>query len=301
MVVTRNLTTKNPYIELIKNMKSFSKIQAFFCVVLFFIGAGCVTHASTILGNVLCLGDSITHGWTTAGGYRDPLYTKLTSNGYSLNYIGSQANNPSTMLTNANATHHEGHGGWFVAGKAPNDPNPISHNGLAENLPTFFSSYGAAQPDYILLCIGTNDILNDYYLADLPSRLASLISMISDKNTGLAPNAHLIVAQIIPCTNNNAFNTKVQAYNAAIPGIVANAQALGENVTYVNMYGALNTTTDYYDSVHPNAAGFSKMADVWYDGIMAVPEPGANSLLGCALIGLIFVRLWNRRKYFYYT
>ena len=34
----------------------------------------------------------------------------------------------------------------------------------------------------------------------------------------------------------------------------------------VDMYSALDPATDLYDIVHPNAAGYAKMADVWFDG-----------------------------------
>ena len=63
----------------------------------------------------------------------------------------------------------------------------------------------------------------------------------------------------------------VQAFNATIPGIVANHQALGQNVVYVPMYEAMNINTDLVDGLHPNALGYQHMAQAWDTALHPLP------------------------------
>jgi hypothetical protein len=60
----------------------------------------------------------------------------------------------------------------------------------------------------------------------------------------------------------------VRTFNAAIPAIVAGK---GPRAHLVNMHSAL-TTADLADGVHPNAAGYDKMAAVWHAALQSVPN-----------------------------
>lgn len=252
-------------------------------------------RGATNLGNIMPLGDSITYGSFVVGGYRDPLYQKLTAAGYSFNYVGSATDNATTLMTTAGQTHHEGHSGYVIQKKDPTDLTGDSgRSGIEDNINTWIGP-GGADPNYILLMIGTNDVDIQYYLATAGSRLSNLISTISNQSTGLRPNAHLIVARITPTTDATE-NLRVQTYNSAVDSVVLQHQAMGENVTEVDMYSALipvaGSGGDMTDKLHPNASGYNKMADVWLTGIQAVPEPGSASLLG---IGAVTMLLRRRR------
>jgi lysophospholipase L1-like esterase len=243
------------------------------------------------LGNVMPLGDSITQG-TVAGGYRDPLYSKLTAAGYTLTMVGSTTVNPTTALTNANQAHHEGHSGYVIQSKDPTDPGSGSgRSGILDNINTWLGASGA-DPQYILLMIGTNDVDLNYFPATQQSRLDALVTRISSKTTGLKPNAHLIVAQLTPIINATE-DARVVTYNAGVAAVVANHQALGENVTMVDMHTPLLPTSTYMgDNLHPNQTGYNKMADVWVAGIQAVPEP--NTL--CVFGGVAALIAFRRRR-----
>ena len=62
---------------------------------------------------IMPLGDSITAGYNVAGGYRAPLYAGLTSLGYAVDFVGTQADNGAGSLPDAN---HEGHSGLTIGG-----------------------------------------------------------------------------------------------------------------------------------------------------------------------------------------
>ena len=254
-------------------------------------GMAMPTQAAIQLGDIMPLGASITYGKGTPGGYRDPLYTLLTNHNYAFNFVGSVTENATPALTAAGQTHHEGHSGYTIQNRDPSDPTqtgPFLGGGILESLPGWIGP-GAANPNYILLTIGTNDINFDYYTANAPNRLSNLISAISNHTTGLRPNAHLIVAEIPP-TSIPVKNSPYQAYDAAIPGIVASHQVLGENVSFVDLYTPLNPATDFSDNLHPNLQGYDKVATAFFDGIVAAastPEPTSLVWIGMGLSALI--------------
>jgi hypothetical protein len=240
------------------------------------------------------LGDSITDGFQSVqgGGYRSVLYTQLKNAGYSFTFVGSATDNSGPLP--AGEQHHEGHSGYVIQSRDPSDPNPTGsgRSGILDNLNTYIGASGAA-PDYILLMIGTNDVDLNYFPgspqgSEQGNRLATLINAISNKTTGLRPSAHLIVAELTP-TGSSSENVLISDFNTYVASDVAAAQSLGENVSLVDMYSALNPATDLADSLHPNDSGYAKMASVWTKGIeaAAVPEPSCTTLMALASVTLL--------------
>jgi lysophospholipase L1-like esterase len=236
--------------------------------------------AQVNLGNIMPLGDSITVGDGspgTPGGYRDPLYTLLTDASYTFSYVGSQTTNPTALLSAAGETEQVGHAGATIA------PVSIAYGGIDDDLQTSVATWiPDADPNYILLMIGTNNVDLSYptnlengpydpsLLAEAGADLATLINTISNKQTGLAPDAHLIVSNII-WIGIPAENVGVQQYNAEVLSDVQTAQAQGENVSFYDMYDQVpQTLDDKSDNLHPNAYGYQLMAQGWYSAIQAV-------------------------------
>ena len=189
---------------------------------------------------IMPLGDSITFGTPdrSYGGYRHTLGTLLTSDGYIIDFVGSQQSGNNVIPDPDN----EGHPGWTIA----QIKNGIDANGWL----------GTYQPDIILLHIGTNDI----HRGDAASAPGNLSALLDDILVRL-PRAHVIVAQIIPFRLGP--DKGHQSYNAAIPGIVASK---GPRVSMVDMQSILSRG-DYADDLHPNAGGYDKMARAWEPAI----------------------------------
>lgn len=220
---------------------------------------------------IMPLGDSITEGWpaTDIAGYRGPLCAKLAAAGYEVHVVGSNGSFPGTLPPPQ--IHHEGHSGWLIAtGMAGTE----RRDGLVDHIAEWLGPKGA-DPNVILLMIGTNDVWWNNELDKASSRLSGLISQISNKTTGLKPNAKLIVA-LIPPFKNDSQNTMAQAYNSGVASVVADHSKSGENVSLVDMHSALNRETDLADGVHPNVSGYEKIADVWFQGIKAAISSSAE-------------------------
>lgn len=244
--------------------------------------AGGQALAGVNLGNIMPLGDSITAGAGVPGGYREPLAASLQAAGYTFHFVGSQTSDDpdwTPVLTNTGNLQHEGHSGFTISAVGGRD-------GIDDNLASYIGP-GAADPDYILLMIGTNDMF--YRTADeAGTALNTLISHISNKTTGYRPDAHLIVASIPPIASNATAASRVADYNAKVLADVQAHQALGENVTFVDVNSYLTTADLGSDLLHPNQTGYDKIAAAWMDGIQAVPEPTAIFLL--PLAGLMMRR-----------
>ena len=191
---------------------------------------------------ILPLGDSITDGFNVPGGYRINLWRALAGAGHPVDFAGSQFNGPGDLPDH----DHEGHPGWRI-------------DQLDANIAGWLQ---ASQPRSVLLHIGTNDMNQNYDVAGAPGRLSGLI----DKIRAGAPGADVFVAQITP-ESDPAFEARVRAFNAAVPGIVAQK---GARVHLVDMHSAI-TTADLADGVHPNRTGYDRMAAVWAAALAAVP------------------------------
>ena len=191
---------------------------------------------------IMPLGDSITDGRNTPGGYRIGLWQRLAGAGRLTDFVGSAANGPAGLGDH----DHEGHSGWRI------DQIDASITGWLRT----------ANPRTVLLHLGTNDIGQNYDVAGAPARLGTLIDHIR----AIEPNAELFVAQIIP-TADAGNEAKTRTFNAALPGVVGSK---GSKTHLVDMHSAL-TTADLADGVHPNPAGYDKMAARWWSALRSVP------------------------------
>ncbi|MFF7729283.1 FG-GAP-like repeat-containing protein [Streptomyces sp. NPDC008001] len=196
---------------------------------------------------VMPLGDSITYGAgsSTESGYRGELWNRLASHTDHLDFVGSVQNGKLPDLD------HEGHWGWKIGG-------------LSSNIDRWLP---AAQPNVVLLHIGTNDLNDNYHVDTAPRRLGDLI----DKITSAAPDVTVLVSSLVPSTTADT-QKRIEQFNAVVPQLVAERKAKGRHVGYVDM-GAV-TTSDLADDLHPKDSGYVKMAEAFYQGVARAAEDG---------------------------
>ncbi|KAF7556172.1 hypothetical protein G7Z17_g1584 [Cylindrodendrum hubeiense] len=204
---------------------------------------------------VLPLGDSITRGSGSpdGNGYRKALHDLL---GYdNVDFIG-------TLRTgNFDDRDHEGHSG-----------ERISRIKDASNRPV------KARPNLILLHAGTNDMDKPTQPIDTaPDRLSSLIESL----VSACPDATILVSEVM--FNGHAdVQAKIDVFNAAINQLVKEKKSKlkWKKVAIVKM-GDLLTANDIAvnDYKHPNAKGYKKMAEAWYDAILEANNNGWLSKL----------------------
>jgi lysophospholipase L1-like esterase len=195
---------------------------------------------------IMPLGDSITAG-DRNGGYRRLLYELLSQDGISFEFVGSLKSG------DVPDAHHEGHSGWRI---------DQIEDGIARG---WLETY---KPDLVLLHIGTNDVWQ-HKSASASVRLSQLIDDILSRS----PTTQIIVAQILPMTNDANSEAEVMKYSAAIPDILTSKTS---PVCMVNMHESFSAG-DLVHGVHPNKSGYDKMARIWEPAIRAMVEGSRRS------------------------
>ena len=204
---------------------------------------------------IMPFGDSITQGYNVAGGYRAPLFHLALAANRNITFVGS-ADDYSVPTVDGQEfpKNHEGHGGFTIEG----------NNGIAKFVGTSIPSY---EPNIITLMIGTNDINGNNNALDAPNRLGALLDAIFTRDA----NILVILAQIVP-TRTDVTNNAVETYNAAMSNLVSTRVGQGQHIILVDMYTAFTKDASYKqsllaDNLHPNQAGYSAMADVWFQAL----------------------------------
>ena len=226
---------------------------------------------------IMCLGDSITVGYTDNPhckvpfkfGYRSRLYKLLKEAGYHFTFVGDSPQpwdktsgdpshggtyKPEFDLRDLGRDHHQGGGG------APID----ALKGWVTK----------SDPDIILLMIGINGISKES-----PARIRGLVETIVTEK----PNAHLIVAQITPYVDTQLDKNKLlYGYNVYIRDtLVPEFAKKGHKVGTVDMYSLFLSDPDNYESAvapdkhsnkfnHPFNEEYDLMADRWFAAIEAL-------------------------------
>lgn len=195
---------------------------------------------------ILPLGDSLTwgKGSSDASGYRAVLCRALAAAGLAVDFVGSQRNGRGPD------TEHEGHPGWRID----------QVDARAEQW------VPAADPDVVLLDLGTNDFVQRYDTRHAAARLSALVDWIH----ALAPDAHIVLARLLVIDGDRRA-AGVRQLNAAIPGIAAVRRGF-VTVADMSRIPVANTV----DGVHPGDIGYRQMAYQWYQALRRVVPGGAS-------------------------
>ncbi|KAF7562544.1 hypothetical protein G7046_g1583 [Stylonectria norvegica] len=196
---------------------------------------------------VLPIGDSITFGAksTDDNGYRKLLRSLLAARGNVVDFVGSLDDG------SFEDNQHEGHRGEVIDDIVDDSSKGI-HAGL----------------NIVLVHAGTNDMKKDLDVGNAPKRLKNMI----DKILSYSPKAAIFVAQIIP-SSTAAYQTRIEAFNEAIPSLVKDYVSDGKKVTMVQMNEAVSVS-DLSDNLHPKDQGYTKMANAWYKAIIEADKKG---------------------------
>lgn len=189
------------------------------------------------------LGDSITYGNPETGvSYRTSLWQHLQG-GPQVDLVGS------VRWGNLPDRDNEGHPGMRI-----------------DELRSWIDYWLTLnRPRYVLLHIGTNDVVQARDLAEAPARLQELVEHITRR----VPGVTILVASIVP-SPDQGLNERIDTYNAAIPGVVSAVRATGADVRFVDLNARMALSDISSDKLHPTDAGFLKMGDIWYDALAPV-------------------------------
>ncbi len=221
------------------------------------------------------MGDSITEGdhsiAPVPGSYRTQFWQRAVDDGlvtadFSIDFVGSEEeSNPVTGLGDLD---HQGHRGWRI------------ERVLNSRVQSAADVIGTYDPDVVMVLLGANNVLQgdsaDAVISDLKDLVAG-IQNNADANTTIVVSS---LTRLDSSTNlKNIPEAQVQVVeevNSRLAAEVAN----GQDVLFADVGGRL-TVADINDGVHPTAAGYDRLGDLWYEAIMH-PESfsGVTEIIG---------------------
>ncbi|WP_372632926.1 fibronectin type III domain-containing protein [Cohnella sp.] len=221
---------------------------------------------------VMPLGDSLTTGTYgngyVPGGYRGYLWEAIRSDFPKLLFVGSEDVNPADVEDFV--PDHEGHPGYQIA--------RIKDELVDDQVAVY-------APDYVILLAGTNNMWEtrnadeEYMKANLMVQVKELLGNIRSR----LPDTYVIVASIPgvyeDLDQDGQFDLMpiVDLYNKNLKQVVGQLSSEGYRVGFVDI-AAMVTERYFFDSdndqIHPNADGYSVMADVWRDALDAIIRAG---------------------------
>lgn len=216
---------------------------------------------------IMPLGDSITASETGHASYRYWLWKNLQAGGYqNLDFVGSQSgvSNGSPLYTDFDQ-NNEGHWGWRA-------------DEVAAQMTSWANTY---RPDVVLIHLGTNDLAQNQSVSSTITDLGLII----DRVRAVVPNAVFLLAKIIP---NNTNPSQVQQLNTSIGTLATQKNTSSSRVISVDQWSGFSTSSDLYDTYHPDESGEQKMANKWYSALQGVlstsppptlPPPPAGTYL----------------------
>jgi acyl-CoA thioesterase I len=203
----------------------------------------------TTVVKIMPLGDSITQGDAQHASYRRTLWRLLQEGGFRTDFVGSQREGFGGGPPNPDFDQdHEGHWGFRV------DEILVGLDGWA----------GAAQPDVVLVHLGTNDVLQGQSVPGTTAELESVIRRLQAVNSRVT----VLVAQVIPSAAAPA--NSIEILNAAIRGMAARTSTAQSLVIAVDHASGFDPSVDTYDGIHPNERGEQKMAEAWFRGLRGI-------------------------------
>ncbi len=212
---------------------------------------------------IMPLGDSLTQGGSykvgddpnavkKSSGYRNHLSKMLTEGGYNTKFVGSHNWAPD-LITDGNVMH-SGYGGdtiFTLKGK--------------------LTEMKDCNPDIILLMIGRNDMTEGTSPTNYISFLDQHLMVDLYK---MFPNAHIFIASIPVVRNHNNEELQMTSdtnYAPKIEEYVQQQKSKGAKVDFVDMRvsasGLIWEDFTAEDFVHPQPAGYEKIAKQWYSAI----------------------------------
>ncbi|MBQ6181503.1 MAG: hypothetical protein IJK31_07435 [Ruminococcus sp.] len=250
---------------------------------------------------IMCIGDSITDGYGTAGSYRKFLYNGLTANGYTVDMLGSKGGGWEPVFTDTDTgesfsydDENTGYSGYSIM-------DYTGRNGIYETLVS--TGCLSQSPDIVILQIGTNDIIDCHEIEASGERLSVLISYIL---SNISPDSALFVTTVPNLEPNRqdvydwfmnyrhspdwqvSYNDEtvaknvqasVDRYNAILRETVSDMQSGHNNLFLGDINSVItDTSSQLKDGVHPNDNGFRLMGKYWTDmlteylGAGSVPE-----------------------------
>ena len=206
---------------------------------------------------VMAVGDSLTQGQGAegTGGYRLKLWNKMRANGLQFLPVGPNDQPPYSD----NGDHYyrskwAGFGGWQMGDIAGTG----QYNTTGKAITQWIADHN---PQVLLLMIGTNDLsISD--MVELRRRFNALLDVIY----AAKPTIHIVLARI-PQYQTFTWSVVTSLNNMMVEELTTRVAANPARKMAVANMESIRGEAKYSDYVHLGPAGYTEMADLWYDAV----------------------------------
>lgn len=204
-------------------------------------------YAAQRIYRIMPVGDSITEGGSSFSNWRYPLWEKLRTAGYLVEYVGSRKS-PSRI----GDLCHEGYGGknsGFLAATVP-------------------ASFRKTPADIVLLHSGHNQFADQKPVPQILKDTEAMIQAFREVN----PKVIVLLAQPIPSSKLPKYSY-IPELHSALAGLAMQLNRKDSPVIIVPQGEGFDPAKDTVaDGVHPNAEGAAKMAEHWFKALVSVMD-----------------------------
>ena len=194
---------------------------------------------------IMPLGDSITQGY--AESYRRPLWLALRKAGWDVDFVGSMKQGYAGGVESSGYdADHEGHWGWFAD----------------EVLGRIDEWSAQAEPQIVLLHLGTNDVGSGQDISETADEIRQIIQRLRAHN----PHVHVLLAAIIPVAHKMA-EERIRRFNLQLAAVAKELDTSSSRIVLVDHFTGFDAKQDTYDGIHPNDVGNNKMSNKWLDAL----------------------------------
>jgi acyl-CoA thioesterase-1 len=202
---------------------------------------------------IMPMGDSITEARAGYDSYRRVLWQRLNAAGCVVDFVGSKW-----------GVSRGGRDSGSVA--PPHADFDLDHEAywdytVGDLLPRARGLVAQAQPDIVLIHLGTNDVLDGRAAGPIAQDLGTLIDAIR----GGKPDVLVLLAKLIPAAPDPA---GIGALNRLIDGVAARQSSALSPVVVVDLASGY-ALADNDDGIHPGTRGEAKIGDGWARAILA--------------------------------
>lgn len=189
------------------------------------------------------LGGSVTYGSESSdgNGYRRVLQHILTSDGYTVDMVGSRKSG--SMVNNDNE-------GWrgFRIEQVSNKAKRSVHRLL---------------PNLFTVNVGSNDFVQGFEIETAGERMSDMLEYLWTASS----DSTVVLSTLIPNLDGK-IESRVRRVNEQFWKIVKVKVVEGRKIIIVDMHGPDGPQIgDLADGTHPNDVGYAKMAKIWRRGI----------------------------------
>lgn len=226
-------------------------------VTVFFLLSPCDIYSNSMAEviKIAPYGNSITQAANNRQSYRYPLWKKLIDKNISFDFVGSMKTNfggdPSRPDYKGKAfdKDHEGHWGWRA-------------DEILNTMGSWLTQY---TPDMVLFHIGTNDCIQGQNNNTTQNEITQIIAKLRNDN----PKVVIFLATLIPCNASANASNLVKDLNNKIKTMPGQLSTQQSPVILVDQFTGIDASKDLYDGIHPGESGEEKMAQKWFDAIVA--------------------------------